>query len=311
MQKNILTFMRLFSSKIGFSFGIFIFIIIFSLSMCKTSQDDKQFTLSVTTATGISGVPAMGSTIYLNDAEVNYNYQLETGYQNLIVKIDSIQSPSNGTIIMNKDHSLNVTAEVIVPSNFTLTVDVGTGITGTPSSGTKIVSENNSVSYNYQLETGYNNLIVSLDGVKVEDSGDIIMDKDHDLTAVAQEGYDITGDWDLVLTVNKTSANASIQETINVSLEFSGSMTSGNVIINGNNVGSYTVQNEVVSFIYNITDPTLGQLKYDYTGEFTANDTMGGDVIVYKITGTGSQVKAPMAEIAVKRGVWSGKRKKK
>jgi hypothetical protein len=211
---------------------------------------------------------------------------------------------------MDKSHNLKVEAETDT-FNYTLTTSVGEGISGSPESGTRTLAENSSVSYSYQLDDGYHNLIVKVDDNKVANSGNITMDKDHSLTAVAEKGYDMRGKWELTLNLTNNAAMASPFEMLTVSnIEFSGGLTSGDVYIGGNKVGNYTVDNENVSFSYTIPDATYGNLFYDYVGQFTGNDDMSGDVTVFYDNGmpTGD-VKNPEVLIQCKKGKWSGKRK--
>jgi len=289
--------------------------ILINLSMCKTSSESEasqeQFTLTVDISEGVSGTPSKGSNSYTKNETVNYTYQLKSGYKNLIVKLDGNQVNSNGTVTMDNNHTLYISAEVENTVNYTLTTSVGEGVTGTPDTGSQSLLENSTVSYSYKLDDGYHNLIVKLDGNDVGNDGDITMDKDHNLTAVAESGYDIRGKWELNLNLSNTTTSASILETLTLDVEFSGSLLSGNVFINGNKVGKYTVDSEKVKFSYTVPDSTYGNLFYDYVGEFTGNDDMSGDVTVYYDNGVQSDdIKNPEVNIMCKKGKWSGKRKR-
>jgi hypothetical protein len=55
----------------------------------------------------------------------------------------------------------------------------------TPQTGTSTYEEGSTVSYNYTLGPGYNNLVVQLDGNNVSSSGTVTMDQNHILTASA------------------------------------------------------------------------------------------------------------------------------
>jgi hypothetical protein len=70
-------------------------------------------------------------------------------------------------------------------TKYTLTVNLGEGIEGTPTAGTFAYVEGTNVNYNYRLQSGYSNLIVTLDGKEAAASGIIAMDRDHTLTAAA------------------------------------------------------------------------------------------------------------------------------
>jgi tetratricopeptide (TPR) repeat protein len=68
---------------------------------------------------------------------------------------------------------------------YTLTVTRGDGVDGTPASGSSTYAEGSRVNYDYSLQTGYANLVVTLDGAAVSSSGTITMDGNHTLTASA------------------------------------------------------------------------------------------------------------------------------
>lgn len=70
---------------------------------------------------------------------------------------------------------------------FTLTVTKGTGVLGSPNSGTYTYERGAIASYTYSLEIDYlfYDLIVKLDGVEIPISGNITMDRNHTLNASA------------------------------------------------------------------------------------------------------------------------------
>jgi len=68
---------------------------------------------------------------------------------------------------------------------YTLTVNLGGGIEGTPQTGTSTHKEGTILNYNYTLKSGYNNLVVQVDGNNAPDSGTITMNQNHTLTASA------------------------------------------------------------------------------------------------------------------------------
>jgi tetratricopeptide (TPR) repeat protein len=71
---------------------------------------------------------------------------------------------------------------------YTLTVTIGNGVLGSPDSGIYTYKEGQIVSYDYSLEIDYiiYDLIVKLDGEVVSSSGNIVMERDHTLSAAAQ-----------------------------------------------------------------------------------------------------------------------------
>ena len=78
---------------------------------------------------------------------------------------------------------------------YTLNVTVATGVTGTPVTGAYTYSENEVLNFSYTLQAGYENLVVTLDGVAVGNSGVITMNTTHTLTVTAEEIFDVNGTW--------------------------------------------------------------------------------------------------------------------
>jgi hypothetical protein len=70
---------------------------------------------------------------------------------------------------------------------YDLTVNVGEGINGTPTSGTSSHKKGSSVSYNYSLKSGYTDLSVKIDGSPASASGSIKMDQNTTLSATCTE----------------------------------------------------------------------------------------------------------------------------
>lgn len=71
---------------------------------------------------------------------------------------------------------------VIKKPKYDLTVNVGEGAAGNPSTGTYTYKKGETVSYSYSLQSGYVDLEVKVDGQSVSASGTINMDKDKTLT---------------------------------------------------------------------------------------------------------------------------------
>jgi hypothetical protein len=68
---------------------------------------------------------------------------------------------------------------------YILTVTRGEGVDGTPNPGTMTYNEGAAVNYNYSMQNGYKDLVVTLDGNVVTSSGTITMNSDHTLSAAA------------------------------------------------------------------------------------------------------------------------------
>jgi len=71
--------------------------------------------------------------------------------------------------------------------DYTLTVTRGEGVDGSPESGQYSYKEGTTVNYQYQLQAGYADLQVMLDGAIAPTSGTIVMDRNHTLTALPNQ----------------------------------------------------------------------------------------------------------------------------
>jgi hypothetical protein len=81
---------------------------------------------------------------------------------------------------------------VLKKKNYTLTVTVGEGVTGAPVAGTSSNKKGAAVIYNYSLQSGYDNLSVTLDGAAVGASGTVTMNANHTLAASATKTFVLT-----------------------------------------------------------------------------------------------------------------------
>ncbi len=87
-----------------------------------------------------------------------------------------------------------------------LTVTKGNGIDGSPVAGATTYADGTIVSYNYTLQSGFQGLVVLLDGLEVPASGSITMDRDHTLSAFANPAlYSLTVEWGSGVTGNPGS----------------------------------------------------------------------------------------------------------
>lgn len=74
-----------------------------------TAKKSKK-TLTVNLGEGIFGSPPAGNHKYKKGKSVNYSYSLKSGYTNLVVSLDGQVVSSAGTIKMDSNHLLNVSA---------------------------------------------------------------------------------------------------------------------------------------------------------------------------------------------------------
>jgi hypothetical protein len=73
----------------------------------------NKYKLKVDIGEGIIGTPENGTHKYKKDEIVNYNYNLQRGYRDLVVTLDGNPVPASGSIEMNGNHSLSVSATKI------------------------------------------------------------------------------------------------------------------------------------------------------------------------------------------------------
>jgi hypothetical protein len=145
-----------------------------------------KYTLTVNLGAGATGTPA-ATAKYKKGEAVAYNYTPQSGYFNLQVKLDGVAVAASGSVNMDKDHTLEVTAV----QGYTLTVNLGAGTSGTPPA-TAIYPQGHVVNYTYSAQAGYAGLQVSLDGAAVASSGIVTMNTNHTLDVTAVQGYTLT-----------------------------------------------------------------------------------------------------------------------
>ncbi|MCJ7526083.1 MAG: PEGA domain-containing protein, partial [Candidatus Aminicenantes bacterium] len=157
----------------------------------------KKYTLTVTVGEGVTGTPAAGTSTNEKGTVVNYNYSLQSGYDDLSVTLDGAPVAASGTVTMNANHTLEAKAI----KTFVLTVSRGEHVTGTPVSGTYSYARGTNVTYSYAPASGYSGLEVKIDSVAADAAGTIAMDANHTLTANLQGAN---------IEVNSTPAGAKI-----------------------------------------------------------------------------------------------------
>jgi hypothetical protein len=93
----------------------------------------KQYKLTVTRGIGVNGTPGSGTYYYDYGNQVNYNYSLQTGYKDLVVRLNGATVYKSGSITMNKDQILTASAvEIDDPPTVSITNPKnGATITGT------------------------------------------------------------------------------------------------------------------------------------------------------------------------------------
>ncbi|MCK4835667.1 MAG: hypothetical protein KAT17_03485 [Candidatus Aminicenantes bacterium] len=156
------------------------------------------------------------------------------------------------------------------PDQYTLTVTLEPGVTGIPIVGTYTYEENEIVTYNYFLETGYENLTVRLDGITVANSGLISMNSNHTLTATTDEIFNVNGDWAGLVVYFSIDYIAE--------LNFSGGYYSGTVSGDVESLppdvtGTYTITNSSIEFDLDFGGANIMSL----TGTIDDDNNMSGD----------------------------------
>jgi hypothetical protein len=245
----------------------FVFAILISLLIntnCKKSQETIEYELTVTLYEGVSGSPEAGTHIYTEVEEVEYSYSLQEGYTALTVFLDGEEVESSGTVTMNNDHKLVVTAGQGT-GDYRLTVSISPGAAGTPDAGTYYYDAGEQIDFSYSLEDGYTNLRVSFDGVDIGSSGTITISDDHTLYVYAEKEYYIQGSWTLAEKYEDGS-------TFAVTATFNGETESGTVVDSDGGTGTYTVSGADVFFIIEYPE-----VIYEYTGDFSDAENMSGN----------------------------------
>ena len=166
------------------------------------------------------------------------------------------------------------TTEVV---KYTLTVDLGTGATGYPFSGSYQKDQNEVVSYSYTLEAGFENLTVTLDGIVITPNGTFTVTGNHTLKITAEEVFDIRGDWNLTLYWTGFPSDS-------WTITFSGGLSSGTYMDEYGHTGTYTVNSSSVEIDYPVYPMKL-------VGSFSSQTEMSGDITEAVGTGTWSATK--------------------
>jgi hypothetical protein len=77
------------------------------------SSEEQFYDLTVTTTKGVTGTPFDGTHSYKEGTNVAYNYALADSYLDLRVMLDGIQVVAQGTVRMDRAHTLTVSATAL------------------------------------------------------------------------------------------------------------------------------------------------------------------------------------------------------
>ena len=232
---------------------------------CKKNEDATDLIVTVIVGEGAEGTPDAGTYTHKENDVFTYDFTIKDKYMNLQVSLDGDLLPTSGTFTVSQNHRLEVSTEP-EPGDFKLTVATTQGIAGTPERGTVFYNTGETLDYEYSLEDEYTNLRVILNGEDAPASGTLTFDQDHILQVLADKYFEIRGTWTIQEFYDDDS-------TFTVTLTFEGDEgTSGTVTDSDGGTGTYEVSGPAVKF--NIDYPDV---QYEYTGNFTSDDTMQGN----------------------------------
>lgn len=272
---------------------------VFSFDGCKKA-DVGTGVLTVIVSVGVSGIPAAGAYTYNIGDQVTYAFTLDAGHEKLTVMLDGKEIAASGTFTISGNHTLKAYSDD--NGQFTLTVTLTDGVTGTPAKGTYTYALGAVVHYNYSLSDGFANLTATLDGTAIAAaSGTITMNKASVLAVKADRIYDVRGSWELRESYDDGSAFA-------VSAVFSGANDKGAVTDSEGGSGTYTLSSgKNIAFLLDFPDVT-----YEYVGSFSDFDTMSGTCKRYQtsdkmINGSWTAIRNKTAAAAPGSSAGSGK----
>ena len=158
-------------------------------------------------------------------------------------------------------------------ADYILTVTMGSGVSGTPATGSYSYGENDTVTYSYTAQTGYANLTVTLDGAPVGNSGVITMTANHTLNATAT--VDVRGKW--TGRFNYQEGDTYFEVT------FSGGILSGTTrglfdFMPGFGNGTYSLTDNQIEFDLRYSSGGI-DARLACTGTFSDANNMNGDWI--------------------------------
>lgn len=149
---------------------------------------------------------------------------------------------------------------------YILTVTVGTGVSGIPATGTYSYDAGQTVSYNYTLGSCSENLVVTIDGTPIGDSGLITMNSNHILNVTSDEIFNPSDDWEGMCY---WSYDFPLWVTFNG--DCSSGTTEGRYDTYGLHTGTYTISGNQITFTL-----VLGSYDWLFEGTIDDNNNMSG-----------------------------------
>jgi hypothetical protein len=81
----------------------------------SVTAEEQFYDLAVTTSAGVTGTPTSGSYSHKVGTSIAYCYSEASGYTDLKVQVDGVDVPAQGTLLMDRAHTLMAMSELIPP----------------------------------------------------------------------------------------------------------------------------------------------------------------------------------------------------
>jgi hypothetical protein len=177
-------------------------------------------------------------------------------------------------LVMLMSLLINMNCKKTSVTEYTLSVVLNEGVTGTPETGNYTYHENDQVNYSFSTLEGYTGLTVYLDGDEVEVSGTITIQGNHVIEAYAGLG---TGEFKLSIAVSTGAAGTpeagvyyhDAGEQINYNYSLEDGYTNLYVTIDGESAeenGTLTISQDHTINVY-------CEKEYQIQGSWTLNET--------------------------------------
>ncbi len=151
-------------------------------------------TFTITAGAGANGTISPAGLIPVNyGSSQAFTITPNAGYQVASVTVDGVAVGALASYTFTNVTANHTLSAAFAPlPTYALTINLGTGTTGTPAA-TASYPQGTVVTYTFALLTGYQNLVVTLDGAPVAASGTVTMNGLHTLTVSAQlQSFTIT-----------------------------------------------------------------------------------------------------------------------
>lgn len=167
-------------------------------------------TFTVTAGAGANGTISPAGLVPVNyGASQTFTMTPNPGYQIASVTVDGLAVGALASYTFTNVTANHTLSAAFAPlPTYALTINLGTGVTGTPAA-TASYPQGTVVNYSYTLLAGYQNLVVTLDGAPVAASGTVTMNGLHTLAVSAQlQSFTITASPGANGTISPAGATA-------------------------------------------------------------------------------------------------------